>query len=472
MPSTLPANRYRRSGHCASIAPPPHARAQWDHEHDRTGSAGRDCTGGCGRSHENPPRSPVADRRGVHDHLHRSGGDLGRGAFDPSASSASRWSPSAGFSVLISVAYALFQIPGGWLGDRFGPRRALSAIVVWWSAFTALTARDMVGDVDDRVSLPVRHGGGGRISNRNPLAVALDAAFRARIRARHHACGLAARRCTDTSRRGVPDRTLRWRAPFYVFAVLGLIWAVVWFAFYRDSPSEHRMVNAAERELIAASPRQYGRHSRRTMCPGDRFCAVRRCGCCRRCTSATATTSASFSPGSRSICTTSDSSICSRWALYASLPLLAGVAGDICGGWFSDLALKRSGDLKFARRVVAIAGFLIAALTIPLACLADRSTRQRRLLLHRGVQHRADRRRLMGGDVGYRRRVCGLGFSRDEYLRQSRRRNRCGHDRVHRDASGWNTAFFVLAGYSLVAAILFTRIDASKRVYERVLLLT
>src|SRR5438445_6653306 len=36
-------------------------------------------------------------------------------------------------------AYALFQIPAGWLGDRFGARRALAAIVVWWSIFTALT---------------------------------------------------------------------------------------------------------------------------------------------------------------------------------------------------------------------------------------------------------------------------------------------------------------------------------------------
>src|SRR5438132_6091616 len=36
-------------------------------------------------------------------------------------------------------AYALFQIPGGWLGDRFGPRRALAAIVTWWSIFTSAT---------------------------------------------------------------------------------------------------------------------------------------------------------------------------------------------------------------------------------------------------------------------------------------------------------------------------------------------
>src|SRR5438309_976529 len=36
--------------------------------------------------------------------------------------------------------YALFQIPGGWLGDRIGPRRALSLIVAWWSLFTSVTA--------------------------------------------------------------------------------------------------------------------------------------------------------------------------------------------------------------------------------------------------------------------------------------------------------------------------------------------
>src|SRR5204863_6207537 len=36
-------------------------------------------------------------------------------------------------------AYALFEIPGGWLADRFGPRRVLTRIVVWWSFFTAAT---------------------------------------------------------------------------------------------------------------------------------------------------------------------------------------------------------------------------------------------------------------------------------------------------------------------------------------------
>src|SRR5579863_94658 len=39
------------------------------------------------------------------------------------------------------VAYALFEIPGGWLGDRFGARKTLTRIVLWWSLFTAATGR-------------------------------------------------------------------------------------------------------------------------------------------------------------------------------------------------------------------------------------------------------------------------------------------------------------------------------------------
>src|SRR5436305_2901583 len=38
-----------------------------------------------------------------------------------------------------AFAYALFEVPSGWLGDVYGPRRTLIRIVLWWSLFTALT---------------------------------------------------------------------------------------------------------------------------------------------------------------------------------------------------------------------------------------------------------------------------------------------------------------------------------------------
>src|SRR5947209_9058315 len=37
------------------------------------------------------------------------------------------------------LAYAVFEVPSGWLGDRFGPRKVLCRIVLCWSLFTALT---------------------------------------------------------------------------------------------------------------------------------------------------------------------------------------------------------------------------------------------------------------------------------------------------------------------------------------------
>src|SRR5262245_60666921 len=41
--------------------------------------------------------------------------------------------------VAFAIAYGIFEIPTGWWGDRFGPRRVLIRIVLWWSFFTALT---------------------------------------------------------------------------------------------------------------------------------------------------------------------------------------------------------------------------------------------------------------------------------------------------------------------------------------------
>ena len=49
-----------------------------------------------------------------------------------------------------ALAYALFEIPGGWMGDKIGPRKVLMRIVIWWSFFTAIT-----GFMWDKTSLVV-----------------------------------------------------------------------------------------------------------------------------------------------------------------------------------------------------------------------------------------------------------------------------------------------------------------------------
>ena len=99
-------------------------------------------------------------------------------------------------------AYALFQVPGGWLGDRFGPRRVLTIIVTYWSVMTAATAAATSAAFVRGRSLPVRRRRGRRVSRRDPRHAALVSAPRARLRAGHHPQRQPARRGDRAADRG------------------------------------------------------------------------------------------------------------------------------------------------------------------------------------------------------------------------------------------------------------------------------
>jgi sugar phosphate permease len=361
------------------------------------------------------------------------------------------------------LSYALFQIPGGWLGDRFGPRRALPAIVAWWSVFTAATALtwSAASMIVCRFIFGMGEAGAFPIATRS-LSRWMLPSERGFAQGITHAGSRLGGALTPI----VVVMLIAhygWRAPFYIFAVIGLLWAVVWYWFYRDSPTEHKSVNAAERELIAKALGDTGPRSK--VVPWRQILSARQM----------------WLLSAMYFCYGYDIGIFLTWfpkylhaerefdlkqmGLYASLPLLAGVAGDICGGWFSDLALKRSGNLKFARRVVAIPGFLIATVMIPLACLASDplvsvgyfALAVFGIELTVGVSWAItlDIGGVYAGSVSAVMNTFGnigaaIAAAMTGYIVE---------------ASGWTAAFFVLAGYSLVAAVLFTRIDASKRVY-------
>jgi sugar phosphate permease len=152
--------------------------------------------------------------------------------------------------------------------------------------------------------------------------------------------------------------------------------------------------------------------------------------------------------------------------LYASVPLMAGVIGDMAGGWVSDHLLKRSGNIKTARRIVAVVGFLIAAVTIPLAvtatdpmiCVAWFCIAVFGLELTVGVSWAVtlDIGGSFAGSVSAVMNTFGnIGGALASVA--------TGYIVAH---SGWNPAFFVLAALSLIAALLFLRIDASRQLYQ------
>src|SRR5262245_24192667 len=149
-----------------------------------------------------------------------------------------------------TLAYAAFEIPSGWFGDYFGTRKALARIVLWWSIFTALTsaATGFVSLVFVRFLFGVVEAGAfpniaRSISRWFPSSHqgrALSVAFIGNC--------VGAAICTPLVFKMVEWQG--WRLPFIEFGVIGVVWAVVWFWWFRDRPEEHRSVNREEIAFI------------------------------------------------------------------------------------------------------------------------------------------------------------------------------------------------------------------------------
>ena len=148
------------------------------------------------------------------------------------------------------LSYALFEVPNGLLGDRYGVRRTLTRIVIAWSAFTALT-----GAAWNFTSLWVARFlfGAGEAGCFPNLTRMLSAWLPAQARVRAQALMWA---CTRWAGAVTPLLVLAlvqwrgWRWAFVVLAVLGFIWAAAFLAWFRDDPADHPAVNAEELALL------------------------------------------------------------------------------------------------------------------------------------------------------------------------------------------------------------------------------
>lgn len=151
------------------------------------------------------------------------------------------------------LAYALFEIPMGLMGDRQGVRRALAQVVIAWSVFTALTGA--AWNVTSLVVIRFLFGAGeaGCFPN---LTRMLSAWLPARERVTAQALMWA---CARWGGAVTPPLTLvcitwfGWRLAFVIFAVLGLVWCAVFLVWFKDDPAKHGAVNAAELEMLESS---------------------------------------------------------------------------------------------------------------------------------------------------------------------------------------------------------------------------
>jgi len=258
------------------------------------------------------------------------------------------------------LSYALFQIPGGWLGDRIGARRALTLIVAWWSAFTALTgvAWNALSMRVIQVLFGLGEAGAFPIATRS-LSRWMRPTERGFAQGVTHAGSRLGGALTPLA--VVPIiAVFGWRPAFFLFGMLGVAWAVAWFFYYRDTPEEHRGVNAAERELIG-SGRKRSEHVpwRNILAHGNLWILAVMYFCYNFNLNVYQDWFPTYLHDSRGM-------TLAKMGIYATLPLLAGVLGDLAGGKFSDAVLRATGNVNLARRWVAIPGFIVScAATIP-----------------------------------------------------------------------------------------------------------
>lgn len=160
-----------------------------------------------------------------------------------------------------TIAYALFEIPGGWLGDRIGPRRVLLRVVTFWSFFTAATG--WTWNLASMLVCRFLFGAGeaGCFPNLTKVfTIWLPSADRPRAQG---ILWLSARwgGAFTPALVALILSQINWRWAFVVFGFLGVLWAIAFGRWFRDRPSEHPSVNAAELAMLDGADRNAPSHA-------------------------------------------------------------------------------------------------------------------------------------------------------------------------------------------------------------------
>ncbi len=148
------------------------------------------------------------------------------------------------------LAYALFEIPTGWLGDKIGARKVLVRVVLWWSFFTAATGWAWSYVTMWWTRFLFGAGEAGCFPN---LTKAFSAWLPKHERTRAQALMWMGARWGGAFTPLLVVMVMAfvsWRVAFQIFASLGVVWAIVFYLWFRDNPRDHKGVNAAELELL------------------------------------------------------------------------------------------------------------------------------------------------------------------------------------------------------------------------------
>ena len=289
------------------------------------------------------------------------------------------------FIVLMAfqLAYALFEIPSGWLGDTRGPRSVLLRVVIWWSAFVALTGLTGLtlpgGIYVGFAALVVMQflfgvGEAGAFPN---IAKSLYNWFPAGDRG-------FAKSAVWMSARFMGGLTplvwvllvelggVTWREALWMFASVAAIWCAAFYFIFKNKPEEDSRVNAAELAQINAGRKVAAKV---VVVPWGKL--VRSRNLWAVCAMYVVTNFCWYflmynHPRSMQIAFPELNGTATGKILIAILsgsPLLIGMFGCLLGGLLSDRYIRRTGDRKWGRRLFGMIGYGGAATAYFLAAL-------------------------------------------------------------------------------------------------------
>jgi ACS family glucarate transporter-like MFS transporter len=256
---------------------------------------------------------------------------------------------------IFTLSYCLFEIPTGALADRIGPRRVLTRIVLWWSAFTGLT-----GAMTSYYPLLLTRFffGAGEAGAFPTASVVVSRWFPPAQRATMSGVTLMASQIGGAVAPllVVPIQSrYGWRASFFVFGLVGIGWATVWYTWFRDSPAEKDGVKLSEQrhatELHAPTGHRFPwrialRSQSALALLATAFCYVYVYNFFQTWFHTFLVKGRGFSEAS---------------LLLSALPYVVAACTNLIGGAVSDVLVRRLG-LKRGRRILGVASLASAGL--------------------------------------------------------------------------------------------------------------
>jgi ACS family glucarate transporter-like MFS transporter len=260
------------------------------------------------------------------------------------------------------LAYALFEIPTAWWADRKGTRAVLSRIVLWWSALTAATGAAF----SYPVLLAIRFlFGAGEAGAWPCVARTFSRWIPTRERGTVQGVFFAGAHLVGGLTPGLVLFLLQffpWRQIFVWFGAVGLVWVAIWHTWFRNDPAEHSAVNDAELQKIVAERPPDIAHTEgleywRRLAASRNMIAlcvmyVPNCMIFYFCITWLPT----YLKQRHGFDATS-------LGIFAGLPLIVSMPGDLLGGWSTDRLVSRYG-LRIGRCGLGAAAYVLVGLAL------------------------------------------------------------------------------------------------------------